>query len=91
MLERILLLWLVGELNAVVGQNGMNLIRNCGNHMTQELGCDCACHLLMHLSKSQLGCTVNGNKQVEFAFFGSDLGDVDVKVADGVLLESSFL
>jgi hypothetical protein len=57
----------------------------------QELGSDRVCHAFVQLSKSKLGGAVNGNKEVEFAIFRSNLGDVDVKVADRIFLESALL
>ena|SRR5215203_1221407 len=89
--EGILLMRLVGELNAVVGEDGVNLVRNGGNHMAQELSRDSACHLFMEFGKGKLGSAVDGNEQVEFALFGANLGNVDVKVANRVLLEATFL
>ena len=45
MLESIPLVRLVCELDTVVGQAGVKLIRNGGYQMPQELGGDRACHL----------------------------------------------
>jgi len=41
----------------------------------------------IHTSKDQLRGTVDGDKQIAFAFRARYLGDVDVKEANGVLLE----
>jgi hypothetical protein len=35
----------------------------------------------------KFACTVNGDKQVELAFFRADLRDVDMDVAKGIWLE----
>jgi hypothetical protein len=42
---------------------------------------------LMQLHKGELGRAVDGNQQVEAALLRSDLGDVDMEVADRVRLE----
>ena len=41
----------------------------------------------MQLDEGELGGAVDGDEQVELAFFGPHLGDVDVEVADRVALE----
>ncbi len=45
----------------------------------------------MDLGKGKLGGAVNRHGQVKFAFFCSALGDIDVKVADRILLEFALL
>ncbi len=41
----------------------------------------------MQLREGELGCAINGHKQVEPAFFCVHLGDIDVEVADRVAPE----
>src|SRR5262245_47954542 len=75
MLKRILLVRLVSELNAIVGQDGVNLVRHGGNQTPQELGSCHVRHLWMQFSKGKLRSTVYGHEEIEFALFGSDLSD----------------
>jgi hypothetical protein len=42
---------------------------------------------LMQLGEGELGCSVDGNEQMELTLLGSDLGDIDVEEADGVAPE----
>jgi hypothetical protein len=77
----------VGELNAVIGQDGMNDIRNGLLEIAQELGCLHFSGLWMQLDKGELAGLVNGHKQIESAFGGLYFGDLDVEIADRVRLE----
>src|SRR3954471_7726333 len=51
--------WAISKLDAVVGQNGVDFIGNCGNQVTQELGSDRSGHTLVQLDKCELGSPVN--------------------------------
>jgi hypothetical protein len=78
----------VGKLDAIIGQDGMDFVGNSGNEMAQELSRD---RPRRPLGKGELGGSVNGDKQVQLAFFGAHFSNVNVKVADGVFLEAFFL
>lgn len=91
MLEGVLLMRLVGELNAVVRQNCVDTIGHCGNQPLQKSSSDGPRHSFMQLSKHELGGTVDGHEQVENALFRSQLRNVDVKVTDRVALEALLL
>ena len=43
----------------------------------------------MQLSKRHLAGAVDGDEEVLAAFFGLDLGKIDVQVADGIVLWDS--
>ena len=43
--------------------------------------------LLMQLDEGELGCSVDGYEEIDFALLCSDFGDVDVEVADRVAFE----
>ena len=78
---------LLCELNAVVCQNGMHLIRHTFEHVLQELpGCLPVC-LLDKLGHGKFACAVNADEQVKLALSGLHLGDVDMEEADRVALE----
>lgn len=77
----------VRELDTVIGQYRMEGVWHRLDQIAQEL---CSNHLAglgMEFGKSELGCSVNGDKQIELAFGCLHLGNVDVEVADGVALE----
>lgn len=61
------------------------------NQPPQEVSCERPCHSFMQLSKHELGGTVDGNEQVEGAFFRSHLRNVVVKVTNWVALEALLL
>ena len=71
-----------GEVGSVVGEDGMDLVRDGGDQAAQEVPRGAARHLLVHLDKGEFGRSVDGDEQVEFALRGSNLGDVDMKIAD---------
>ena len=47
-------------------------------------------HLLVHLDEGELRRSIDGDEQVELALRSSNLGDVDMKVADRIGLEFAF-
>lgn len=55
--------------------------------MAQEIGGDrCRC-LLVQLDESELRGPIYGHEHMQLALLGSDLGDVDMEVADWIGLE----
>ena len=88
---RRLILWLgrrvVDELGAVIRQHGVDGVGHRGNEGVQEIGGDAAGSPGVQLGEGELGGAVDGNEEVELAFLGPHLGDVDVEVADRVGLE----
>jgi len=72
----------IGELNAVVGEHRVDLIRHrC--HQCLQKGASLARGRLQHeLGESVFRGPVHGNKEVELAFLSPHLGGVDVEVAD---------
>ena len=53
----------VGKLDAIVGQDGVDLVGNRSNEMAQELRSDGPRGPLMQLGKSELGAAVNSTKR----------------------------
>lgn len=77
----------MAKLNAVAGQDGVDLVRNGGNHAVQE-GCGhCPVRPLMQLGAGKLGNAVDSDIQVQFAFLCLNFCGVDVKAADQIDLE----
>lgn len=81
------ILWKISELDAVVGEHGMNPIRNSRDQRLQE-GCG-GSHVrtLDQFHESELGSAVDSHEEVELAFGGADFGQIDMEVADRIVLE----
>lgn len=77
----------IGEVRAVVGEHRVNAVGHGGGDVAQEVASDPTGGLLALLDNCELGRPVDRDQQVELALFGSHLGQIDVKVADGVRLE----
>lgn len=75
----------IGELDAVIRQDGMDLVGHSRNQMAQELDCHWSGHPLVQFGESEFGGAVNGDKQIELACFGLHFGDVEVKIADRIM------
>ncbi len=65
----------------------MDAIRHCFEQDLQELPGGLPVCLLDELGHGKLACAVNAHEYIELAFSGLDLGNVDMKEADGVALE----
>jgi hypothetical protein len=71
--------WREGELDAIVGANRVDLVRDCCNQSFQKSrGGGPAC-LLDQLHEGELRRSINGDTGEELAPGGLDLGDVDMK------------
>ena len=79
-----------GEVGSVVGEDGVDLVRDGGDQAAQEVPRGAARHLLVHLDEGELRRPIDGDKQVKLALSGSNLGDVDMKIADRIRLEFAF-
>ena len=76
------------KLVAVVGQDGVNLIRDHRDETLQEGASICALVTGEQFDIDELGSAINGNEEIEFAFISSQMADVQVKVADGIGFEA---
>ena len=65
----------------------MDLVRHRGGESPKEVTGYAPDGLLVQLDEGELGRAINGYQQVEAPFLGTDLGDVDVEVAERVALE----
>ena len=75
------------EPDPIVGENRVDLVGNRRDQSVEEdRGEDPSC-LLDQSHEGELAGTINGYIEVELAFSGLDLGDVDVEIADRVSLE----
>ena len=73
----------IGELDAIISEHRVDLIGDGGHHVPEELSGDHFVGFCMQLGIGKFAGTVNGDKQVELAFFRADLCDVDMEVPIG--------
>ena len=79
--------WLLRELDAVVGENGMDLVGHGLEHVLEELLGRLPVSRCNELGDRELGCPVDAHEEVELSLDGLHLGNVDVEEPDGVALE----
>lgn len=77
----------VSEMGSVVGQHGVDPVRNGVDQAAEEVSGVAPADLLVQFSKGKLAGTINGNEHVELTLFCPNLGDVDVEVTNRVRLE----
>ena len=87
MFESPSILQAVGELDAVVREDGMNTIRHGGDQPPQEVARGVTGLVRMQLGESELRRAVDGDEEVELSLGGLHFGDVDVEEADRIGLE----
>jgi hypothetical protein len=87
MLEGILIPPAIGELHAVVRQDRVDLLGYGVDEVTPELRRDGLDGLRVQLGIGTLARAVNGDEQVEPAFFGTYFGHIEVEVSDRIGLE----
>ena len=68
----------------------MDLVRDGGDQAAQEVPRGAARHLLVQLDEGELRRSVDGDDEVELALRSSNLGNVDMKIADWISLEFAF-
>ena len=85
--DAVAIVGLLGELNTVVGQDRVNAVWRGFQKVLREFPSRFAVGLVHRLRHRELAGSVNGDKEIELAFFRPDLGDIDVKEANGVALE----
>ena len=78
---------LLCELDAVVSEDGVDLIGHCFEHVLQELPSRLPVCLLDQLGYGKLACAIDAEEQVELSFSSLHLGSVDVEEADRIALE----
>jgi hypothetical protein len=87
MLEGIVIPLAVGELNAVIRQDRVDFIGHGVDEVAQELRRDGLDGLRVQLGIGKLAGAVDGDEQLEFAFFGPHFGDLDGEGADRIGLK----
>ncbi|MFK4529215.1 hypothetical protein ABIF90_007274 [Bradyrhizobium japonicum] len=80
----------IGEVSAIVREDGVNLIRHGLDEILQEVGGDAPGGYLVQLCVGELRGAIDGDEKIEPALGGADLSYVDVEVANWVALELAF-
>ena len=75
------------ELDAVVGQHGVDLMRDGGDQGFKEAGRRDAGCLIGQLHEGELAGPVDADKEIELAFSGLHFGNVNMKETEQVSLE----
>ena len=75
------------EVNAVGGENGVDLVGHQFDQLAQEVGRNTSGGAFMQFGEGELAYSVDGYEHVELALLGPDFGDVDMEVADRIGLE----
>ncbi len=79
---------LVGELDAIIGQDRVDAVGNHFQQVLQKLPRRSPVGLLNQLGDRVLAGSVDGNEEIELTLGGLHFGDVHVKEPDGVALEA---
>ncbi len=74
-------------MSAIVRKHGMDFVRHSCDQGSHEVGRGLSCGLLMQFGEREFRCAVDGHEEMELALLGSDLGNIDVKIADRIGLE----
>jgi hypothetical protein len=85
--EGVFILLPIRQLDAIIGEYGVEFVRHSRNEIAQELGCHRLQGFRVELGVRELRRAIDGDKQGAPAFFGPHFGDVDVAVAERVGLE----
>ena len=80
----------IGEVGPVVGEDGVDLVGDGGDQAAQEVCSRFARHLLVQFDEGELRGPVDRDDEIELALSGSDLGEVDMEIADRIGLELAF-
>lgn len=79
--------WHIAELRAVVGQNGVNLVRDGSDQGFEKGSGGPDVGRPVQLDEGELRGPVHRHEQMQLALLDANLGEVDMKVADRVGLE----
>lgn len=75
------------EMDAVIREHRVDVIRDEFDELAQEVSGDASGGLFVKLGEGEFGSAINRDEEIEFSLRGADLGEIDMKVADGVSLE----
>ena len=77
----------IGEVGAVVRQNGVDLVRDGLDQVPQEVGCDTPRGFLVQLSEGELRGSIDSDEEIKPSHRSANLGNVDVEISDRIILE----
>jgi len=77
----------IGEVGSIISEDGVDPIGDSLDEAAQEVRGGAARHLLMQFDEGELRGPVDCDDEMELALSGSNLGDVDMEIADRVGLE----
>ena len=77
----------IGEVGSVVGKNRVNPVRDSLDQPAQEICGVASRDRLAELDKGELRGPVDRDEEIELALGGSNLGDIDMEIADRIGLE----
>lgn len=77
----------IGELDAVVRQDRVDLVGHSRDKIAQELSGHHLARPLMQFDIGELGGAVDGHEEADFSLASAHFGDVDMEIPDGVTLE----
>src|SRR5262249_30097485 len=80
-------LWQIGKLDPVVGQDEIDLVRNSLHQSIEKGDRGCSISFLDESGKGDFRGPVNGDEEVKLAFLCPDLENVDVEEAGQIGLE----
>ena len=80
----------IGEVQAVVGQDCVDSVRNSFDERIEEICGDARRGPLVQFDECELRRPVDRHEQIEPAFGGANLGDVDMEIADRIGFELAF-
>ncbi len=86
-MSRVAAMGLLGELGAVVGENGVDLMEHGLQQVPWELRGSFSISCRNELGESEAGCPVDTHEEKERALAGLHLCNVDVKIPDGLAFE----
>ncbi|GAP24886.1 hypothetical protein GLF_1768 [Gluconobacter frateurii NBRC 101659] len=86
--RRIAITRLLGELDAVIGQNGMNPIRDHTQEMFEEFPGCLPIGFPDELCDSEFACPIDGNEEIQLASALWTSGDIEMKEPDRVAFEA---
>jgi hypothetical protein len=81
--------WRESELDAIVGQDGVDFIGNGFDQRDKESRSGDPVGLFLQPDEGEFACPINRDKEMEFSFSSLNLCDIDVKVSDWVAFERS--
>lgn len=85
--EGINVLIMIGELDAITGEQDVEPVGHGGDEIAQESGRGHFPCLVVQFHENELGGAINGNEDIQLAFRPLNLSNINVEVAERIGLE----